>query len=83
MEFLTYPSSGMRELPLFTHPDFVLSLDAPGAVLVHVQGQLLWPRLLDVVKTRECEAAVDPGQAHGVRLTREMIVGMVVTQGAA
>jgi hypothetical protein len=83
MEFLTYPSSGMRELPLFTQHNFVLTLDAPGAVLIEVQGQLLWPRLLDVVKTSECEAAVDPGQTHGVRLNREMILGVVAAQCAA
>ena len=84
MEFLTYPSSGgVRELPLFTQPDFVLSLEVQGSVLAAVQGHSLWPRLLEIVKTGECEAAVDPGQAHGIRLTREMVQGMISAHGAA
>jgi hypothetical protein len=84
MEFLTYPSSGgVHELPLFTQQNFVLSLEVQGAVLAIVHGHLLWPRLLDIVKTKECEAAVDPGQNHGIRLTREMVLGMVNTHVVA
>ena len=78
MEFLTYPSSGdVRELPLFTQPEFVLELQVDDLALAELRGPTLWPRLLDIVKTGECEIAVDPGQAHGIRLTREMVLGMV------
>jgi hypothetical protein len=78
MQFLTYPTGDeLRELPLFTHPHFVLPLDAPEAVQAPVPGNLIWPRLLDIIRTGQCEAAVDPGQPHGIRLTREMVLGMV------
>jgi hypothetical protein len=84
MQFLTYPSSGeVRELPLFTRPNFVLPLDVQDAVSVTVQGNLLWPRLLDIIKTGECEAAIDPGQVHGIRLTKEMVSGLVSAYVAA
>ncbi|WP_233840425.1 SseB family protein [Dyella sp. 2HG41-7] len=78
MHFLSYPADNkVHELPLFTHREFVLSLNAPQATLALVPGHLLWPRLLDIIKTGQCEAAVNPGQTHGIRLTREMILGMV------
>lgn len=84
MQFLTYPSSGdVQELPLFTRPEFVLAFEAAEAVSVTVQGNLLWPRLLDIIKTGECEAAIDPGQVHGIRLNREMVLGMVSAYVAA
>ena len=84
MQFLTYPSAGgVQELPLFTCQDFALPLDAPEAISVTVPGNLLWPRLLDIIKTGICEAAVDPGQAHGIRLNREMVLGLVSAYVAA
>jgi hypothetical protein len=74
--FLNYPTAdGLRELPLFTKREFVLP-GMPEASLVQINGPQLWPRLLDIVETRKLEAAVDPGQPHGIRLTREMILGM-------
>jgi len=80
--FLNYPTAdGLRELPLFTKPEFVLPGMPNQAVLLQVDGPRLWPRLLDVVETRVIEAAVDPGQAHGIRLTREMIIGMTAQYG--
>ena len=76
--FLTYPTQDkIRELPLFTGREFVLSSFPAEAVPITVQGSALWPRLLDIVKTGECEAAVNPGQKHGIRLKREMILGMI------
>jgi hypothetical protein len=76
--FLNYPTDdGLRELPLFTKPEFVLPGMPDEALLVQIQGPQLWARLLDIVETHEIEAAVDPGQAHGIRLTREMILGMI------
>jgi hypothetical protein len=78
MEFLTYDCADqIQELPIFTATDFVLKLDAPGAVLIKLSGPVLWPRLLDIIQTRVCEAAVDPVQPHGIRLNVEMILGMV------
>jgi len=76
--FLTYPTqSQLRELPVFTSREFVLPNMPADAVLITVPGSALWPRLLDIVKTGECEAAVDPCQKHGIRLKREMILGMI------
>jgi hypothetical protein len=78
MQFLTYPTPDkVSELPLFTRKEFVLPLDVPEAVPVVIPGNALWLRLLDIIKTGVCEVAVDPGQPHGIRLTREMVLGMV------
>ena len=80
--FLTYPSSGdVRELPLFTLSDFVLEGFPDDALLINIDGPQLWPRLLEIIETGKCEAAVDPGQIHGIRLTREMILGMTAQYG--
>jgi hypothetical protein len=40
-------------------------------------AMFLWKRLLDIVVTGQCEVAIDPMEAHGIRLTREMILSMV------
>ena len=75
--FLNYPTAdGLRELPLFTKREFVLPGMPDEALLVQIDGPDLWRRMLDIVETRKLEAAVDPGQPHGIRLTREMILGM-------
>jgi hypothetical protein len=80
--FLTYPSGGeVRELPLFTLRDFVLETFLNDALLINIDGPQLWPRLLEIVETGKCEAAVDPGQSHGIRLNREMILGMTAQYG--
>ena len=80
--FLTYPSSGdVRELPLFTLRDFVLDGFPDDALLININGPQLWLRLLEIVETGKCEAAVDPGQSHGIRLNREMILGMTAQYG--
>ena len=80
--FLNYPTAdGLRELPLFTKPEFVLPGMPDEASVVQINGPELWPRLLDIVETRKIEAAVDPGQPHGIRLTREMILGMTAQYG--
>ena len=76
--FLTYPTRDeIRELPLFTGREFVLPNLPAEAVPITGPGSALWPRLLDIVKTGECEAAVGPGQKHGIRLKQEMILGMI------
>jgi len=80
--FLNYPTAdGLRELPLFTKREFVLTGMPDEALLVQINGPDLWFRLLDIVETRKLEAAVDPGQPHGIRLTREMILGMTAQYG--
>lgn len=88
MLFLTYPTQdGIRELPVFTARDRSLLLqftaDLPDCVSIDVEGARLWPRLLEIVRTRECEAAVDPGEDYAIRVTREMILGMVSKFGTA
>jgi hypothetical protein len=78
LTFLTYPAhDGVQELPLFTAPDrpviSELRRRAPAAALKTIVGGQLWPRLLELVRP-ECQAAIDPGDPHGIRLSREMIV---------
>jgi hypothetical protein len=81
--FLTYATAtDIRELPLFTLREYVLTGFPDEALLVQMDGPHLWPRLLDVVETGKCEVAVDPGQPHGIRLNREMILGMTMQYGS-
>jgi type III secretion system (T3SS) SseB-like protein len=85
--FLTYPTKdGIQELPVFTDSNHKLLVEllslAADAEVLPVEGDRLWPRLLDVVKTKVCEAAVDPRDVYGIRLTREMILGMVNKYGS-
>jgi len=80
--FLTYPCrDGVRELPVFTSRDYVLEDIPPDVVLVTASGNALWPRLLELVRAAKCEVAVDPGQAHGIRLRENMILGMIRSSG--
>jgi hypothetical protein len=85
MLFLTYDTpDGVRELPLFTSPAATLLADLQeqsGAAAVEFEGPVLWRRLLDVIDTGHCEAAVDPGEARGVRINREAALGMVSSAG--
>ena len=81
--FLTYPSvDEIRELPVFTLQEYVLADIPQETTRIHVDGPHLWGRMLDIVETGKCEVAVDPGQVHGIRLNREMILGMVSKYGA-
>jgi hypothetical protein len=78
LEFLTYDTSDdIKELPLFTHKTFVFMEHPFDAIIVEVFGESLWDKLLNIVETGKCEAAINPGQSFGIRLTREMILGMV------
>ena len=88
MAFLTYPSSGdVRELPIFTSPAPTLSAELQSATprpqWIHVQGEALWVRMLDVTADSNIQVAVDPGEAHGIRLRRDMMLGMVGKYGKA
>ena len=77
--FLIYPSPDrIQELPIFTSRDYVLKNLPDDVVFVTAAGAVLWPRLLDVIRTASgCQVAVDPGQRHGIRLTDGMILGMI------
>jgi len=82
MAFLSYPSdTTMHEMPVFTAPERPLlrelAMRAETATVICIEGPLLWRRMLDLVRTGKCEAAIDPADEHGIRLTREMILGMV------
>jgi hypothetical protein len=80
--FLTYPSAGgIQESPVFTQQEYVIEDVLGDSVLIEFPGPPLWKRLLDIIKTGRCEAAVDPGQPHGIRLNREMVLGMVANLG--
>ena len=83
MNFLTYPAQDqITELPLFSRTEFILgSLKIPGSVMVELAGPKFWQRMLDVAKNGRCEVALDPGQPHGIRLRREMILGMLAGGG--
>ncbi|MEJ7911612.1 MAG: SseB family protein [Chitinophagaceae bacterium] len=84
MEFVTYATEdNLTELPLFTHENFIFNSYPKDAVEVRVLGEQLWGKLLTIVETGKCEAAINPGQTHGIRLTREMILGMFVKYGTS
>jgi hypothetical protein len=42
----------------------------------------LWIKLLDVIENAKCQVAIDPGQPHGIRLTKEMVLGMISSYGS-
>jgi hypothetical protein len=82
MEFLTYDTKDeVRELPLFTNEKFILNNLSQSALIIKIYGQSFWKKMLDIIETGKCEAAIDPGQVHGIRLTKEMILGMLVNYG--
>jgi hypothetical protein len=86
MFFLNYQSDdGVQELPVFTAPDRHLmhkfDNESPPPTVVQIPGARLWPRLLLVLEHANIQVAVDAGEAHGVRLTRPMILGMVSKYG--
>ena len=84
--FLTYASSGgVSELPIFTKRASPvaerLAAGPTNPMFIELSGESLWPRMLDIVRTGQVEVAVDPGEEHGIRLTREAILGMVRKYG--
>ncbi|MDB5221488.1 MAG: hypothetical protein JWN83_155 [Chitinophagaceae bacterium] len=83
MEFLIYDTPDeVRELPLFTSEHFVLYDLAKNASVIQIGGQSFWERLLDIIETGKCEVAINPLQPHSIRLTKEMILGMIGNYGA-
>ena len=89
MEFLTYPCpDDARELPIFTTSGSKLesqfALATPRPEWVRVQGEPFWLRMLEVVTAdSDIQVAVDPGEPHGIRLRRDMMLGMVGKYGKA
>jgi hypothetical protein len=87
MFFLNYPTpDDKRELPIFTADNRKLLLQLtsqfPDSVVVGTEGGNLWPRLLDVVSNvTNCDVAVDAGEQYGIRMTKEMILGMISIYG--
>jgi hypothetical protein len=83
--FLSYATrDGICELPVFTAPDratLTRLATESGASSVEVDGISLWPRLLEIVKTGETEAAVDAGESYAIRLNLQMILTMVRVHG--
>jgi SseB protein N-terminal domain len=84
--FLSYPSAnGIRCIPLFTSVSrrllSELKTEAGNPRAVEFDGPLLWSRMLEIIRTGGCEVELDPGESHGIRLTKEMILGMVSTYG--
>jgi hypothetical protein len=81
--FLMYPTAdGILGLPVFTSEEFILDDLADDAMAVHVNGPELWARLLEVVESKKSVVEVDPVQDHGIRLGRDMILGMVMKYGS-
>jgi hypothetical protein len=81
MLFLTYPAEGGQQLPVFTYRDYILTGMRTDAIAVSVDGPVLWPRLLEIIGPETCTVEVDPGQPHGIRLLRNMVLGMVAKYG--
>jgi hypothetical protein len=83
--FLSYSTAdGVRELPVFTAPDrptLMRLATESAASSVQIDGISLWPRLVEIVKTGETEAAVDPGESYTIRLNLQMILTMIRVHG--
>lgn len=79
MGFLTYDTrDGIKELPLFTSHSVAAGFKVPtDALLAQIPGKLLWPRLSALLKENEIQAAVNPTEAHGIRLTDRMVLMMI------
>ena len=81
-QFLTYNATdNVRELPLFTDEKFVLNNLSSEAIKIKFGGEPLWTRLLNDIETGKCEVAINPGQPHGIRLTKEMVLGIIASYG--
>lgn len=76
MMFLTYPTpDGVRDFTGGSSQLLAQLVTDASAATIELDGASLWRRMLDIAQTGECEVAIDPGEQHGIRLTREMIVG--------
>jgi hypothetical protein len=78
LEFLTYPAEDqIIELPIFTKKEFILEFPEINYSVTEVVGAQMWPSLISVINNEKLQVAVDPGQSHGIRLTKQMIAGMI------
>jgi len=87
MQFLTYATDDdSRELPAFTLSSRSMLTDlarqVPATQIQEVEGPFFWARVLLLLQFGSFFVAVDPGERHGIRLSREMILGMVTMQSA-
>lgn len=64
-------------IPLFTKEEFIFENYPEDAVRIEIWGQPFWEKLLTIVETGKCEIEIDPGQPHGIRLNKEILLGMV------
>ena len=80
LEFLSYPTvDNATEIPIYTREEYIFGFDNYDISIINIPANILWPRLLDVIDSSQCQIAVDPGQAHGIRVTKTMILGMIST----
>lgn len=81
-EFSSYETrDGIFEIPLFTENKFIFENFADDAIVAEFGGLALWKRLLEILENKNIQIAINPGQSHGIRLTKEMILGMVNVYG--
>lgn len=82
--FCIYDTSDkITAIPLFTNEEFAFDIYSENAVRVEIWGQPFWEKLLTIVETGNCEIEIDPGQPHGIRINKEMLLGMVAQYGVA
>lgn len=82
---MSWDHDGSLEVPVFTSNDYVFESLLTEAVLLTARGLTLSPQLLELLRSedlRQCEVALDPGQSHAIRLSKEMILGMICAYGA-
>ena len=80
-EFLTYPSQGCDELPIFTsdnYPLFNQLKSQSSADSVTVDGASLFKRLIkNVIDTDKIQVAINPGWEYGIRVSRSMLLSVI------
>lgn len=82
VSFLAYETTDkISAIPLFTDESFIFGSYPDTATKVEIWGQPLWEKLLTIVETGKCEIEIDPGQPHGIRLTKEILLGMIAQYG--
>lgn len=81
-EFSSYETQdGIFEIPLFTENKFIFENFSEDAIVAEFGGLELWKRLLEILENKNIQIAINPGQSHGIRLTKEMILGKVNVYG--
>ena len=81
-EFSSYETPDeIYEIPLFTENKFLFESFSEDAIVIEFCGLLLWQRLIQILENKNIRIAINPGQTHGIRLTKEMVLGMVNVYG--